>query len=332
MDNLSPVGKGRFIFFLSKIQDILERATSSENPALTVYSANMRTPLFMLEALCRLYKKIYRHKKLKKLNSVFKSLEDMLGQVDYYDGFYKEFEKKKNLPVLITVYTKEKRDEKIESLNHFLEKEKWLGKHKKRLSKINKKLGNIEWLDEKDDAAAVLKVFKKEIEKVIKKYKNYPKEFIDIENDAHELRRQLRWLSIYPQALLGLVQLQPSGDAPAFLNKYFTPEIINSPFNKMPDGKGLQQHILLDQNYFFALSWIISELGILKDNGLKIGLLEESISNVYKTKKNVEPLAYSLCDDGQLTVPEILTHAQNISNTFFNESVLDNLVLSNVVS
>src|SRR5665213_3000755 len=156
MDNFSPVGKGRFIFFLSKIQDILERATTSENPALTVYSADMRTPLFMLEALCRLYKKIYKHKKLKKLDAVFKSLEDFLGQVDYYDGFYKEFAQQKNFPELITNYTKEKRADKIEGLNQFLKKENWLGKHKKRLSEINKKLDNIEWLDEKDDAAAVL--------------------------------------------------------------------------------------------------------------------------------------------------------------------------------
>src|SRR5665213_666274 len=98
MDNFSPVGKGRFIFFLSKIQDTLERATTSENPAITVYSADMRTPLFMLEALSRLYKKIYKQKKLKKLDSVFKGLEDLLGQVDCYDGFYKEFAQQKNFP------------------------------------------------------------------------------------------------------------------------------------------------------------------------------------------------------------------------------------------
>ena len=332
MDNFTPVGKGRFIFFLSKIQGILEKSASSDNPALTIYSEDMRTPLFMLEALCRLYKKIYKHQKIKKLDSVFKSLEDFLGQVDYYDGFYKEFAQQKNFPELITDYTKENKDEKIESLNQYLKKEKWNENYKNRLSKIYKKLDKVEWLDEKNDAASVLKVYKKEIEKVIGKYKNNPKEFTDIENDVHELRRQLRWLSIYPQALLGLVQLKTNSDVPDFLNKYFTPEIINSPFNKMPDGSGLQYHIILDQNCFFALSWMISELGILKDNGLKIELLEESISDVYKTKKNVESLAYSLCDANQPRIPAILSYAQNISHTFFSEGILEKMVLTNVIS
>lgn len=328
MDNFSSVGKGRFLFFLSRIQDILDKAASAENPALVVYTDDMRTPLFMLEALSRIYKKIYKHKKLKKLNSVFKELEDLIGQVDYYDGFYKEFGGGKKIPGLITTFTEEKRAEKLEDLNHFLKKENWLGKHKKRISKINKKLDKIEWLDEKKDAAAVLKVYQHEIEKVIGKYKIHQKEFTDIEKDVHELRRELRWLSIYPQALRGLIQLQPGGEVPDFLNKYLTPEIINSPFNKMPDGSGLQTHILLNQNYYFALSWMISELGKLKDSGLKIDLLKEGISEVYKSKKNVASLAYSLCDENQPTISDILNNAQNISNAFFAEDILDHIVLS----
>ena len=100
----------------------------------------------------------------------------------------------------------------------------------------------------------------------------------------------------------------------------------------MPDGSGLHEHVFLDQNYYFALSWMISELGILKDSGLRIELLEESISDVYKSKKNVSSLAYSLCDESQPRIPAILSHAQNISRTFFSEGILEKMVLSNVIS
>ncbi len=175
------------------------------------------------------------------------------------------------------------------------------------MKKIYKKLDSIEWFDEKNDTVAVLEVYQNEIEKIIKKYKSRTKEFTDIEKDVHELRRELRWLSIYPQALRGLMELKADGEPPEFLNKYLTPEIINSPYNKMPDGSGLQDHILLNQNYYFALSWMISELGKLKDSGLKIELLEQSISDVYKAQKNVASLAYSLCNETQPTILQILT-------------------------
>lgn len=326
MTQLVNIAKNRFLFFLDKISKILDEAQSSQSVANFIYTNDMRTPLFMLEALCRIYKKIYLHADFKKLNAEFKELEDKLGEIDFYDGFYKQFENQENIPAAITVFAKEKRDEKIQSLNIFLKKEKWMGKHQKAIAKILKKLDKVEWMDEKMDAAAVLEVYKIEILKILKKYKSKTKPFSDIENDVHELRRKLRWLSIYPQALQGLIQLQPDGETLDELRKYLTPEIINSPFNKMPDGCGLQVHILLHQNYYFALSWIIAELGKLKDNGLKIEFLEEAISAVYKTKENVTALAHAICGNIQPTISQILNEAQKISTVFFDEKILEHIV------
>ncbi len=286
----------------------------------------------MLEALSRIYKKIHAHQKIKKINDVFKDIEDFLGEIDYYDGFYKEFAVDKNIPELISLYAKEKTDKKIKEFNKHLQKEKWIGKHKKRLKKIYKKLDSIEWFDEKNDTVAVLEVYQNEIEKIIKKYKSRTKEFTDIEKDVHELRRKLRWLSIYPQALRGLMELKADGEPPEFLKKYLTPEIINSPYNKMPDGSALENHIILNQNYYYGLSWMIAELGRLKDAGLKIELLEEAIPAVYKAKKNVSQLAYSISDDSQPTILQIIDQAQSISNTFFDEDILEHIVVSVFIS
>jgi hypothetical protein len=332
MYDSTPVGKARFIFFLTKIENQLNEAASSEDPGRLVYSNDMRTPLFMLEALSRIYKKIHAHKKIKKINTEFKDLEDFLGQIDYYDGFYKDFLKNKQIPELVTLDVKGHADKKVEEFNKHLKKGKWIGNHKKRLKKIYKKLDSIEWFDEKNDTVAILEVYQNDIEKIIKKYKNNQKEFTDIEADVHELRRELRWLSIYPQALLGLMELKSDGEPPEFLKKYLTPEIINSPYNKMPDGSGLQNHIILNQNYYFGLSWMIAELGKLKDNGLKIELLEKSIAKVYKAKENVSQLAYSICDENQPTILQILDEAQNISKTFFDEDILEHIVVSVFIS
>lgn len=327
MNESIPVGKSRFLFFLGKLQNMLLEAESSGNPALFAYSNDMRTPLFMLEGLSRICKKIYQHQKIKKLKEDFKELEDRLGQIDYYDGFYKLFISEKKIPEAVTRFVKDKRDEKIEALNNYLEKEKWIGKKKSRLTDILKKLDKVDWQNEKSDAAGVLHVYDDQIKKIIKKYKGNSKSFNNIENDVHELRRQLRWLSIYPQALRGLIQLKANDQPQEFLQKYLTPAIINSPFNKMPDGTDLQHHIFLHQNYYFALSWMIFELGKLKDSGLKVKLLEEAISNVYKAKENVSVLAYSICEEAQPSILQILNEAQNISNTFFHENILEHLVV-----
>lgn len=326
MDPFTPVGKARFLFYLNKIKLILDMADSAENPAMVLYQEDLRTPLFMLEALSRLYKKIVDHKKLKKLNDLFKNLEDRLGAIDYYDGFYKEFLKKKNIPQEIIESIKSQTTGEADELNEELKTKRWIGKHRNGVSKIIRELDKIDWFDEKNDMLSVQDVYQKDIKKVIKKYKRKNLHFDNVEEDVHELRRQLRWLSIYPQALCGLMQLKQNAEPPALLKKYLTPDIVHSLFNVMPDGSALQHHIMLNDHYFYALSWMIAELGKLKDSGLRIQILKESLSEVYKTHEDVEQLAYSICDPGQSTIPEILAQSQQIATTFFEEDILRNIL------
>jgi hypothetical protein len=326
MDPFAPVGKARFLFYLNKIQLILDTADSAENPAMALYQEDLRTPLFMLEGLSRLYKKIADGKKLKKLNELFKDLEDHLGAIDYYDGFHKEFLEKKTIPQEITEYIEDQRTQKADDLNDELKKKRWIGKRRNGVSKIITELDKMDWFDEKNDMLAVQKVYRKDIKKVIKKYKRKNLHFDNIEEDVHELRRELRWLSIYPQALCGLMQVKENAEPPAFLKKYLTPEIVHSLFNVMPDGGALQYHIMLNDHYFYALSWIIAELGKLKDSGLRIEILKESLSAVYRTNEDVEQLAYSISGPNQPTIPEILARSEQIATTFFEEDILKNIL------
>ena len=322
----TPLGKDRFMYFLNKVKGIIEKADSSENPALIIYTENMRTPLFMLEALTRLYKKIHNHHKFTKLNILFKDLEDRLGLIDFYDSFHKEFINQKNIPDLITAHLKDKTDESIKDLNHDLKENGWTGKHKKRISKIIKKLDEIDWLNEKEDTAGILDVYQYYIDKITEKYSIKNLEFKDIETDVHELRRELRWLSIYPQALRGLMQLKTDNETEDFLQKYLTPEIVNSPYNIMPDGSSLQKHIMLNKNYFYALSWMIAELGKLKDSGLKIETIKESLVETNKKTTEVEQLANSINDENKMKIPEILNQSQKITTTFFEEKILEKII------
>lgn len=324
---ITPVGLNRFQFFLRQLQNIVTTAAESDNPALYLYEQNARTSLFMLEALCRMYRNLHNEKKFTKLQIRFKQLEDNIGAIDYYDGFLKEFTAKRNYSTDILNFIAARRDEQVALLNSVLKKDKWLGKESKRLSKINEKLTAADWNSFEADKAGILQYYATSIKKIEKKVEDEEINFDDVETDVHELRRELRWLSIYPQALQGLMQLTPATQSPDFLNKYLTPEIVNSPFNKMPDGSTLPNHILLNTNYFLALSWIIAELGKLKDNGLRIVILAEALMNSKKiNRKQAEAEALSMCGEGQLTTEMILAKAKAISIQFFEERNLNNLL------
>ena len=91
-------GPARFVYFLNKLQVLLDNAAKQKNPALWLYSNDARTPLFMLEGLTKLYTQIHNKKKFTKLKEQFKLLEDTLGAIDYYDNIAKDIISKKKIP------------------------------------------------------------------------------------------------------------------------------------------------------------------------------------------------------------------------------------------
>ncbi|MBI5856752.1 MAG: hypothetical protein HZB42_03795 [Sphingobacteriales bacterium] len=322
--NTNSAGWQRFDFFLQQVQAIIAKAETETDPALSVYQQGIRTPLFMLEALCRIYMEVTGKKSFKKLRDLFKDFEDRLGAVDYYDGFGKEFSAKENIPQAIKDYIKSKMNEKLAELRTMLLDKGWAGSDNKRLRKIVSKLDNCSWPDNAKDAAAIKEFYRENIAEIVKDIKGKKINFDNVEQDVHELRREIRWLSIYPQALRGLMQLRPSTDNPEYLKKYLTPEILNSPFNKMPDPAGQKNIIYLDAGYFYALSWLIAELGKLKDNGLRIVAVNEALSSLKEKASEEKTLA--LCGDGQMSTADILKKSKEISDQFFAEKILQHLI------
>jgi hypothetical protein len=323
----TALGWQRFDHFLQSLQVALTKAEATENPALSLYQQNVRTPLFMLEGLTRVYRSMLSKKLFDKLNKRFKLFEDMLGTIDYYDGFNKEFAAKEGIPESIKDFIKMQMEYKLADLNQMLIDESWIGHDNKRMKKITSKLAKANWPIPEDDSTGVRKYYIKSIDRVVKNVEINKICFHDVEKDVHELRRELRWLSIYPQALLGLIQMKPTSDSPDYLKNYLTSEIINSPFNKMPEPGDLQDILYVNAYYFYALSWIIAELGKLKDNGLRIVILKEALQSIDKLNdEEAEKQALGLCGDGQKSTGDILERAKEISEQFFNEKIPEQLL------
>ncbi len=321
-------GIERFEFFLAQLEMAIQNADKQKNPALYLYQHNARTPLFMLEGLSKMHMEIHNHKKFGKLKEQFKLLEDALGAIDYYDVISKNLSSNKKIPIKVKQYLQAQTREKIQRLNELLEEKKWVDSGNSRLAKIRKKLQDADWRSESSEIKAIEKFYRKSISDIIDFSRSEACHYDNMEDDVHELRRKLRWLSIYPQALKGCIQLTASQARPTHLKKYLTDAIVNSPYNKMPDAGDCKYFLMLEKNYFLALSWMIDALGKLKDDGLQVIAVKEALQQASNLDEAAAiKKAYQMLGSGQSTLPALLKKAAGISNTYFKEQNLERLII-----
>ena len=321
-------GLARFDYFLNKLQDLLDKSSKQKNPALWLYQNNARTPLFMLEGLAKLYAGLHNKKKFSKLKDQFKLLEDALGAIDYYDAFAKEFAKNKKIPASIKNYIQAQSREKLQSLNETLKEKEWISAGNIRIAKIRKKLAKADWQKEREETESINSFYILAIKKILNFINQKDFHFENVEADIHELRRDIRWLSIYPQCLRGCIQLSKAKSSPRYLDKYLTKEITGSPYNIMPDAGDSKHFLVFNKNRFYALSWLIAELGKLKDNGLRVVVIEEALLQTTKTTdKDAAKKAYQLLGNKQLKIQQLLDKAETICKTYFKEKNLESLLI-----
>jgi hypothetical protein len=320
-------GIARFEFYLQKLDILLKQAAKEHNPALWLFSNDARTPLFMLEALCRLYATLHNKKKFIQLKEHFKLLEDGLGVIDYYDNYAKIFLEHPSVPVHIREYMQAQTREKIQHLNEILHNKEWIGENPTRLKKIQKKLKEANWMQPKEETKALKLFYEDEIEDIKKFVKGTKGTFTQMESQVHELRRALRWLSIYPQALQGMIQLTDSGESEKNTQQYLIPEIVLSKYNVMPDAGCNTWFMLLEKNYFYALSWMIAEMGKLKDEGLQFFAITEALQQTEGLNhEDAYHKSFEVLGVEKDTIDKILMHASQITLQYIREENLDKMI------
>ena len=325
----TTAGNKRFEYYFTKLQLLLNQAAKQKNPALWLYTNNARTSLFMLEGLSKIYSGLHNKKSFTKIKEQLKLLEDTLGVIDYYDNIAKDFAKNKKIPAGIVNYLQAQTREKIQSLNELLIEKKWLSNEDSRVKKMQKKLSKADWLPADEEVKMFAEFYGKSIYEITEFVKTKKYRFENMETDVHELRRKLRWLSIYPQALQGCIQLAENKTSPAHLKKYQTKEIVTSPYNKMPDAADNKQFLILEKKFFYSLSWMIDALGKLKDNGLHIIALKEALQQTATLKDDAAyKKAYQLLGTKQEKLPALLSKSSAICKIYFEEHNLEHLLLA----
>jgi len=317
-------GFEKFEYLFTKLQALMTQAGKQKNPALWLYRNNARAIAFMAEGLAKIYAGIYDKKIFAKIDEQAKLLEDALGLIDYYDVMAKGLVANKKIPRKAISYLQAQTREKIQSLNELLTEKHWLGSTNNKIEKLQKKLRRVEWLSNEKEVKQFAAFYTKSIGRIIFFVQQKKFRFDNLETEVHELRRQLRWLSIYPHALQGTVQLTGSKHIPSHLKKYMTSAVLTSPFNKMPDAGDTKHFLMLDKNIFYSLSWMIAELGIIKDKGLQILALQEVLQQTGSAGEADLKKVYQLLKQEKL--PDLLKYAMEISKTYFGEHNLERLV------
>ncbi len=320
-------GLERFEFYLVKLEALLLQASKERNAGLFLYSNDARTTIFMLEGLAKLYAGLHNKKRFTKIKEDCKLLEDAMGAIDYYDSFAKEFVNNPVIPAEVTDYTQGQAREKIQRLNDLLASGNWIGEKADRIKKIRKKLKSADWLKDDKEVKAIAGFYKDSIKGIKEFVAETNCRFTEIETQVHAVRRKLRWLSIYPRALQGLIQLTENNIIDDSLHKYLTPDTINSPFNKMPEAGNNWFFLMLEKSHFLALSWMISSLGKLKDNGLRIVVITEALQQVRGIDHDTAlAKTYEILGNQHPGVSTILSDASLICETYFKEENLDKLL------
>jgi len=315
-----------FLHYSKQLQALLTKASSQKNPALWLYKNDVRTVLFMLEALTRLHDKAFDERLFSKWNKRFKKLEDLFGEIDQFIALESELKLNKKVRNETLKFFAVNATNLIEKCNQRLRNKDWfdnkLGSFDYKLSEFN--------VDYNDEYIHELKqAMHHEIDDIINLCSKSNFKFTKIEEEVHEMRRKLRWLSIYAQALNGLIQLKTSSNKGKFQINYFTKDVLNSPYNRLPARHKNTSIIEFDSDSFFALSWMIKELGTLKDEGLKVQKLADAmfiVDEVTREQSLVKAINVFKLDVN--TQGNILTKSSKLLETFvMKDKILEKLII-----
>ena len=272
LSNDLPPAHRRFVAQLNRLFPCLEQAAAASEPARALYGTAARQCFFYLQALCRIYRKAQDKKPFKALGECFKAAEDQLGKIDHWDGWLKDAEPLS--PAQIAALEQHKAAE-ITKLQNLLDDGDWLSGDFLRIRTILAELADIDWHSAAKDRREVADFLANELDELDGDFRKGEFDFKEIELGVHEFRRKLRWLSIYAQALDGLIQLRPVASMDARLRPYMTNQTVESPFNVLPKQKPGIEPLYFSAPRFYAMSWVITEIGTIKDAGLKIEAMHQ---------------------------------------------------------
>ena len=253
-------------------------------PGHRLQAAGGRAPLFALQALARIERGTRKDPSVfERVLGDLKRLEDTLGDIDHWWACLQSGERR-GLPAPVLVWAANKHAQACGRLEGWLAAGDWID-HKYlptdvpftlRTRSLSKLLLKQDWPSPKRDRRRVGRYFVARLRKVHEDA--LALDMNDLEGGVHELRRKLRWFSIYSASLDGLVALDLEAAPPTKgWQRYLGEAVVSSPFNRLPPPVSGVTPLTLPAPLFFALSWAIAELGRIKDAAQETEVVEHGL-------------------------------------------------------
>ena len=307
---------------LQGLISLSKEAAKTDDPTFHFFKQNARNNFFDLEAAFRIFRKTHSKEVAEPLYTIYKSAEDALGKYDFISTSGNKILSDTSIPEEIKEKVNHQEKKARIELKQFLHQEKWLPDATENVSEQHKQMEDILATDSADFRKDYIKFLSKTISKIEEEYRKGELDPHLLEEGIHEIRRKIRWISIYAKISGGFIQTQKSEKTNSEYKKYLTEQIITSPFSKLPPcPKGVEPITIRFEN-FAALCWMIEALGKLKDEGLnyekQVHLLGDEKSNKNKKKDS---------KNSPDTLARITEESLKICDEFFiKDNILNRLV------
>ena len=225
---------------------------------------DIRRQVFLLEGGLKFYKKAYPS--LEPLLVQAKALEDQLGLVKGTSSMHALAVEKGAPKAVIDVLAHHANTAR--AALETLVKNEWMpGKDGKipAIATLVETFAATPWMSYDDDKKFVHKEFGRRLKGIEK----VPYDMKQLQGDVgvHELRRNLRWVPIYAEALDGLVQTDPDRNPVKAYKPMLKEEIAESKFMRLPDAEYESKPIGVSKSLYAANMQLVLDFGDLKDRG-----------------------------------------------------------------
>ena len=241
-----------------------------------LYMANGRTPVFMLQGLARVHRKLDfgadtpAPSTFDRIRLEAKIVEDIIGKTDFWWVIGRKARENK-LPAAVIAWAGEKHVEACGEAATWLRAREWIA-HRylidqddftPRADRLTRKLRKLRWPSPKKLNVALREFLSEALRETDDTIEAL--DLGNVEHGLHEARRRLRWFSVYATALSGAVILDGEATPPPNWERYLTPDVVENPFNRLPTPEPTDRPVSIPAPLFYALSYVIDRLGRVKD-------------------------------------------------------------------
>jgi hypothetical protein len=311
---MAPIAHFPFQLYCKQLIAVFKKAKTNSNPALFLYKNNARKILFMAESILRASNKLFEDKEIKEWHATIKKLENYLGDIDSYFVLLSTVSKIKTVNLQQLEYISHKLDKAVEKLNGKLQKNDF---YFTEIIEMN--LGFKINFNDKKIVSKLHEEIKSELFEACEFFNQFEKGFDDMESEVHELRRKLRWISIYGESFQGLMLLQDGKEKYKWEKEFITKTEVQNPFNTLPVKKNLTEYILLNKRAFYALSFVIRNLGIIKEKSYTLYYLDKSIRKTTIDLNVNSSLLAAKQLNAKYNQESLLKDAHILLNSYFNK-------------